>query len=81
MNCLAYLQQLAETYDPYLEELKPDTTFEEMNMDSYAVVDFILKVEEHFNIVMQNEDILAFKSVQDVLDMIDRCSKEEEITC
>ncbi|NCB33689.1 MAG: hypothetical protein EOM64_07380 [Erysipelotrichia bacterium] len=81
MNRLAYLQQLVETYGPFLDELTPETTFEEMNMDSYAVVDFILKVEEHFNIVMHNDDILALKSMQDVLDMIDRCSKEEEVTC
>ena len=81
MNRLAYLEQLAQTYDPYLEALKPTTTFEELGMDSYAGVDFILKVEEHYNIIVKNDEILSLKNMQDVLDTIDRCTKEEEVTC
>ena len=46
-------------------------------MDSYAVVDFMLKVEETFGIVLDNDMILKVKTVQDVLDLIQQDTEEE----
>jgi|GEM_PF-491533 len=81
MNRLAYLTQLAKNYGTDLEEIKPTTTFEEMGFDSYAVVDFILQVEEHFGIVFRDEEMLSLHSMQDVMDTIDRCMREEDAKC
>jgi acyl carrier protein len=41
------------------------------------VVDFMLKVEEMFGIVLDNDMILKVKTVQDVLDLIQQDTEEE----
>lgn len=81
MNRLAYLAQLAKNYDQNLKEITPTTTFQEMGFDSYAVVDFILQVEEHFSIVVKDEEMLSLHSMQDVMDAIDQCMREEDVKC
>ena len=59
------------------QSITPETTFEELHMDSHAVVDFMLKVEETFGIVLDNDMILKVKTVQDVLDLIQQDTEEE----
>lgn len=78
MNRLAFLETLAKNFDRNLSELKTTTTFEDLGMDSYAVVDFVLKVEEKYDIVIPDDRIFSLKNMQDVLDMIDQCKQEEE---
>ena len=57
--------------------LTEKTSFEELNMDSFDVVDFLLKVEEKYMITFDDEKILEIHTIQDVIDELDKSGKEE----
>lgn len=59
------------------QAVTPETTFAQLHMDSFALVDFMLKVEETFGIVLDNDKILKVKTIQDVLDLIRQDTEEE----
>ncbi len=77
MDRLAFLETLAKTYDHNLAELSEETSFEDLHMDSYEAVDFLLKVEEKFGIVIGDDRMLEIRTMQDVLNTINECSQEE----
>ena len=72
MDRLEFLESLAMEYDHGQTSLTPATTFAELGMDSYAVVDFAIQVEEHYDIAIPDDEMLNLKTIQDVLDAIDR---------
>lgn len=76
-NCLSYLQNLACLYDHNATSFRETTTFDELGMDSYEVVDFLLKVEEKFDVVIADEEMLRLHTMKDVLDIISEGCKEE----
>ncbi len=78
MDRLAILQTLLREYTA-ITPILPPTSFEDLQMDSYAVVDFMLKVEEQFGIVLDDENLLRVKTIQDVLKVIQEDT--EEGTC
>lgn len=47
-------------------------------MDSYEVVDFLLRVEEKFDVVIADEEMFRIHSMRDVLDIISEGCKEEK---
>lgn len=77
MNDLAYLKELAAQYNRNLISFDGNTTFEDMHMDSYAKVDFMMKVEQHYDITFDDDVMLAAHSMKDVLDMIKKYKQEE----
>ncbi len=77
MNDLAYLKELAEQYSRNLIRFDGNTTFEDMQMDSYAKVDFMMKVEQHYDITFDDDVMLMAHSMKDVLDMIRKYKQEE----
>lgn len=78
MNYLEVLDQLVREYAPDHHNLTPETTFEELGMDGIDLVDFMLKVEEKFDIVVPDSKMLDLHSIQDVLDMISESIGQEE---
>lgn len=76
MDCLAYLETLARGYDHNLKKFSATTTFDEMRMDSYDVVDFLLMVEQEYGIVIEDSKMLEMKSMQDVINTVNECSQE-----
>lgn len=77
VNWLSYLQEIIDSGTDNGTAFNPSTTFEELGMDSYEIVDFLLKVEEKFNIVIADEDMFRVRNMKDVLDIISEGSKEE----
>ncbi len=77
MDRLAILEKLIEEYNPYFRNITAETTFEELEMDSYAMVDFLMKAEEEFDVVISDDRMLSMKNLQDVLDTIENCSEED----
>lgn len=54
-----------------LEEIKPESDFtKDLNADSLDVVEFIMSLEEKFNIKIPDEEAEKIKTVQDVVDYI-----------
>lgn len=78
MNYLEVLDQLVREYAPDHHNLTSETTFEELGMDGIDLVDFMLKVEEKFDIVVPDSKMLDLHSIQDVLDMISESTGQEE---
>ena len=77
VNCLAYLQEIIDSGTNNGTTFSSSTTFEELGMDSYEIVDFLLKVEEKFDVVIADEEMFRIRNVKDVLDIISEGSKEE----
>ena len=46
MDRLVFLEKLAKSYNSSIDCIKPTTTFVDLGMDSYEVVDFIVAVED-----------------------------------
>ncbi len=76
MDCLAFLETLARNYDHNLTHFSSATSFEDMHMDSYDIVDFLLKVEEQYGVVFDDENMLEIRTMQDVMDAINKFSQE-----
>lgn len=57
MNSLKTLQDLAhEKYDIPLSELNPSASMRDKGLDSLALAEFIFAVEDHFNVVIPDDD-------------------------
>jgi len=64
---MAILWQSLEGGDHDLEELKHklqiDSQFEDFGFDSLEMVDFLLRIEDHFNIAIPQEDYANLGSI------------------
>ena len=77
MDRLVFLEKLAKSYNSSIDCIKPTTTFVDLGMDSYEVVDFLVQVEKQFNIFIEEDKMLEFKTIQDVAETLDQCNQEE----
>ncbi len=60
---------IAETRDVEASEIKRETSFEEMELDSLDVVEVIMAIEEEFNITIEGADEL--KTVGELVDLVE----------
>ena len=58
-------------------DLKADTTFEELKMDDYEIVDFLMNVEECYRFAFHENEMLEMKTMQNVMDMINKNMQED----
>lgn len=57
-----------------IENISDDTNInfiKDLNIDSVDVVEIVVDVEEHFNIVISDDEIGSFKSFGDLCDLIE----------
>lgn len=53
------------------EEITPDTNLvRDLQLDSFGLMDVVLKFEEVFNISIPDRDLRQFTTVQDILDYL-----------
>ena len=78
MSQQAALTELLMPYNQTDTAVHPDTTFAELGMDNCDMVDFLLDVEAEYDIIIPNGAMFSCTCVQDVMDLIDRCLKEEK---
>lgn len=57
-------------------EIKPEATFETLDIDSLDTFDIIFSAEEAFGIKVPNEQV-DIKTVQDVVNLIDKLRGEQ----
>ena len=57
------------------KELTPETVFKDLKMDSLDLVDLVFEVEESLGIQFEDEELFTIKTVQDLLDLIDKKKK------
>ena len=64
---------LNERKDIPTEKIKPDSTFEELGLDSLDTVELVMDFEEEFGIDLQMEQ--GLKSISDFIALIDAGKK------
>ena len=53
-----------------VERIEPETTFQELGMDSLDGLSLIFEVEESFNITVSDDVAAGFKSVNDIVEYL-----------
>lgn len=77
-NTLQTVQRMvAEQFDLQQEALIPEATLESLGLDSLAVIEFMFHIEDEFKIKLTNERLEHIKTLQDVVDIIDRAAAEQ----
>jgi acyl carrier protein len=60
---------LAEYKEDSALEITPETTFEELELDSLDIVELLMKVEEEFNITLEAEAQMT--TVQELVEKVE----------
>ena len=61
---------IAEKLNIDAQSIKLQSTLQDLGADSLDMVDIIMKVEEEFNIEINDEDAEKLHNVQDVIDYV-----------
>ncbi|MBQ9328265.1 MAG: acyl carrier protein [Solobacterium sp.] len=77
MERLPFLKQLAMNYGHVSGSFDWDTTFHDLGMDSYDVVDFMLSVEETLGFAVEDDALLSLETMRDVESLIEQCMEED----
>ncbi len=67
---------IAKKFDKAASEITLDATFESLEIDSLDTFDIIFEAEEKFDIKVPNDEV-DIKTVQDVVNLIDRLRAEQ----
>lgn len=60
------------------EEIKLDTTFEELGFDSLDGLNLIFELEEEFNVSVPDDKVQSMKSVREVVEGMEELTKDRE---
>lgn len=77
MDQLFILDELLKKSTNCSVSLKADTTFEELNMDDFEIVDFLMNIEEYYGFAFNQDEMLTVRSIQDVMNMIKQNTQED----
>lgn len=76
METFEYLRKsIAEKFGKDPETISPETTLQDLQIDSLDIFDVIFAAEEHFGIRVPNEE-LALSTIGEVVALIDRLRAE-----
>lgn len=71
MNTEEKIEILTEVFDCSSDELKPETQLDTLEWDSMAMLSVIALVKAKFNRKLPGAEIRAFKTVQDILNVME----------
>ncbi len=77
MDNFTFIKQILSEYNQKALTITENTTFSELQMDSYDLVDFLMKIEGAFNIVISDEEMLEKRSVLDVMNTIQSMQEDK----
>ena len=52
------------------KEIKEDSTFKELGLDSLDLLEIVLDVEKDLNVHFEDDQLIEFKSIKDVLEAV-----------
>lgn len=66
-------EMIKKELEPKLKgkELTLESTFKDVNLDSFDLADLVYQMEENLNIVFEEDELMNLKTVQDVVNLID----------
>ena len=72
MSTLERLKKLfINKFDFNIEELKPETTLDNLGLDSLDKIEFMFDIESEFGIKIPDEEFKV-ETIQDIVDAVDR---------
>ena len=75
---LERLQQLfIARFDYKIEDVTATTTLENLGLDSLDIIDFLFDIEDEFKIKVPDREF-EVKTIQDMVDAVDRFISEQE---
>jgi len=78
MSTLQTIQRMiAEQFELKPEDLVPEATLESLGLDSLSVIEFMFNIEDEFKIKLSNELLENIKTLQDVVDIIEKQVAEQ----
>lgn len=57
------------------KEITENSTFKELGLDSLDLLEIVLDVEKDLNVHFEDDQLLGFKSIKDVLDTVKEMKK------
>jgi acyl carrier protein len=80
MSTIERLKKLfIDKFDFNIEELKPETTLENLGLDSLDKIEFMFDIENEFKIKIPDEQFKV-ETIQDMVDAIDRFVSEQVLS-
>jgi acyl carrier protein len=78
MSILETVQRMiVEQFDLKQEALVPEATLESLGLDSLSVIEFMFNIEDEFKIKLSDIPLENLKTLQDVIDVIDKQVAEQ----
>lgn len=70
-------EMIKKELEPKLKgkELTLESTFKDVNLDSFDLADLVYQMEENLNIQFEEDELMNLKTVQDVVNLIDSKTK------
>jgi acyl carrier protein len=62
---------LVASFGVRVEEIQPDVTFAELDVDSLALVEFAMMVEKEFGVSVGDDELSGQNTVRDVVALIE----------
>ena len=59
-------------------EIRSDSSFEELELDSFAAIEVVFELEEEFDIAIPDDDMQSMQGIPDVMKAIHGLSAEGE---
>lgn len=63
---------IAESKNISIEEIKLESTFRELDIDSLGALSLVYDFEEAFNVSIPDEEVVKIKNVRDVVESLER---------
>jgi acyl carrier protein len=67
---LERVQEALASFGPDADQITPEATFEELDIDSLDLVELAQIVEDDYGVVLKGEDMKDLKTVGDAVDLI-----------
>ena len=78
MSSLPLIQRMmVEQFDLKLEDLSPDAQLENLGLDSLSIIEFMFNLEDALSIRLP-EDRIELKTVQDIVNNVDKLLAEQK---
>jgi acyl carrier protein len=65
------IELIAETLDADIENLSEDTTFSELQADSFDMLDLASAIEDEFNVEIPDEPLESILTIGDIVEFLD----------
>ena len=62
---------IAESTENSLDAISPETTLDELGLDSIDLVDLVMEIEQAFSVSVPDEEFENIKTVSDIVTLIE----------